>query len=490
MSNEQMDSFDPFQQAKVEKDQMREARENGSKNNYGGGRKYEEYEYLGLNPDEKKVFRIVSNPVKLNGESLTEKDSRLVMTSQILTDEGKGMCHINWPWKIKNGKFIADPDWFLTRVMNTVFGGTWQPLTEKDVDGVKIVKAADGKIFNAQSKFKSTNKFVVNNPNTPSYKRLKNNKKPSVTFPVDVMPSPQVIMQVIDRMDNWSVVNKTYKILATKANVVEYPNPDGTIKKVVYKDTGISFSMYEKILDHFLNFRKDWYIDCVIKRYKSTSGWTFEIQDAQDFKKLSPEIQKVISEEPLTEEEKSYKFNDLSKLDQISTFNKIKKNLEKLIRQVDIDYNENFLAELETLCTTEKKKFEELYGRENVENGNVDMEEEVQEDVAVAAPVVEVKVEAKVEVPARASREVQAPVETNLEAELVKYFPNWSKLDATDVKVMLADVDKIVPEKGIVYKSGVVTIPCDNKDCVFPGTAIRASFPDKVYNCACCGKKF
>jgi len=107
MSNEQMDSFDPFQMAKVEKDAMREARESGSKNNYGG-RKYEEYEYLGLNPDEKKVFRIVSNPVKLNGESLTEKDARLVMTSRILTDEGKGFCNINWQWKIKNGKFTLD----------------------------------------------------------------------------------------------------------------------------------------------------------------------------------------------------------------------------------------------------------------------------------------------------------------------------------------------------------------------------------------------
>jgi hypothetical protein len=489
MSNEQMDSFDPFQMAKVEKEAMREAREN--KNNYGG-RTYEEYEYLGLNPDEKKVFRIVSNPVKLNGESLTEKDARLVMTSRILTDEGKGFCNINWQWKIKNGKFVADPDWFLTRVMNTVFGGTWQPLTEKDVDGIKIVKSADGKIFNSQSKFKSTNKFVVNNPNTPSYKRLKNNKRPNDTFAVDVMPSPHVMLQVIDRLDDWCKVNKTYKILATKANVVEYPNPDGTIKKVVYKDTGISFSMYEKILDHFLNFRKDWYIDCVIKRYKSTSGWTFEIQDAQDFKKLSPEIQKVISEEPLTEEEKSYKFNDLSKLDQISTYSKIKKNLEKLIRQVDIDYNTNFLAELEQLCEAEKAKFKEMYGNENVDN-EVESEVEI-EKVEEVKPTVtvkeEVKVEEKIEVPVRTSREVQVPVETNLEAELIKYFPNWSKLDETDVKVMLTDVEKIVPEKGIVYKSGVVTIPCDNKDCVFPGTTIRAAFPDKVYNCPSCGKKF
>ena len=490
MSNEQMDSFDPFQQARVEKDQMREARENGSKNNYGA-RKYDEFEFLGLNPDEKKVFRIVSTPVKLNGETLAEKDSRLVMTSKILTDEGKGFCNINWPWTIKSGKFKADPDWFLTRVMDTVFGGKWEPLTEKDVDGVNIVKAADGKIFNVRSKFKTTNKFVVTNPNTPSYKRLKANKRANDDFVVDVMPSAHVLMQVIDRMDDWSVVNKTYKILATKANVVEYPNADGSIKRVVYKDMGISFSLYEKILDHFLNFRKDWYIDCAIKRYKSTSGWTQEIQDAQDFKKLSPEIQKVISEEPLTEEEKSYKFNDLSKLDRVSTYSKIKKNLEKLIRQVDIDYNTNFLAELETLCTEEKKKFEELYGKENVDSGNVDIEEDSRETpTPVSVPEIKVEEPVKIEVPVEAARDLQPPVVNDIKSELIAYLPHWNKLDSTDVMCMLKDVDKIVPEKGIIYKSGVITIPCDDKDCVFPGTKVRTAMPDKVYNCPVCGKRF
>lgn len=487
MSNEQFDAFDPFQQAKAETDQMRAERE-APKNNYGG-KSYEEMEYLGLNPDIRHVFRIVSNPVKLNDESMKEKDSCLIMTSRILNDDGKGYVNINWPWKIKNGKFKADPDWFLTRVIETVKGGQWVPYTEKDVDGVKVVKSADGKIYNAKSKFKSTNKFVVNNANTPSYKRLESNKRPNDEFVVDVNPSPHVLMQVIDRMNAWCQTNKHTKILATKANTVEYPNPDGTIKKVVYKDTGISFSMYEKILDHFLNFRKDWYIDCVIRRYKSASGWTFDIQDAQDFKKLPEDIQKVITEEPLTEEEKAYKFYDISKLAQVSTYNKIKKNLEKLIRQVDIDYNTNFLAELETLCEEEKKKWKELYGNDTDENETE--ETPVQEVVStpVEVPVVKVE-EPKVEVPSRPTREVQVPVENNLETQLSQYFPNWSKLDATDVKFMLSDVEKIVADKGVIYKSGVVTIPCDNKDCVFPGTAIRSSFPDKVYNCGCCGKKF
>jgi len=146
------------------------------------------------------------------------------------------------------------------------------------------------------------------------------------------------------------------------------------------------------------------------------------------------------------------------------------------------------------LCTAEKKKFEELYGKENVDNGNVNMEEEVQEDVAVVVPIVEekveVKVEAKVEVPVRASRETLSPFEKDIKPELIAYLPHWAKLDSTDVMCMIKDVDRIVPEKGILYKSGVITIPCDDKDCVFPGTKVRTAMPDKVYNCPCCGKRF
>ncbi len=123
---------------------------------------------------------------------------------------------------------------------------------------------------------------------------------------------------------------------------------------------------------------------------------------------------------------------------------------------------------------------------------------EEEEEIAVATTepvepelVKEPKKEEVVETPpVRSSREVGTMVEKSIELQLSEYFPNWSKLDETDVKVMIAGVDKIVSDKGIVYKSGVITIPCDNKECVFPGTTIRAAFPDKVYHCPICGKTF
>lgn len=473
------DPFDPFQTAKVEREQMKADQE--SKNNYSGGGNREQIKYLGLNPDIKHVFRIISNPVLFSKSS--EKEAKVLLTSKFLKDTSKGMCHINFPYVIQKGKIKPDPEWFMTRVIDTVFGGLWVPLTEADVDGDKIVKGADGRIFNAKSKFKSTNKFEYTNTNTPSFKRLKNNKLENATIVSDVNPAPKVLLNVIDRRDDWCKINMHTKVLATKSNVVDIPQENGSVKTNDYTEPGISYSMYEQVLDHFVNFRRDWFIDCVIRRFKNSSGWTFEIQDAQDFKKLPEDIQKVITEEPLTEEERSYKTYDLDKLSQVSTYSKIKKNLEKLIRQVDIDYNTRFLDELVQLCEKERAMFKEKYGNE-------EGEEQVQETETVEVKAVQASVQKEESVvePIRPTR-TATPVVTDLQTELSAYLPNWKTLDAEDVKFMLRDVEKVT-DKGLVYKAGVTTLACDNKECTFPGTTVRTQLPDKVYNCPVCSKKF
>lgn len=489
-----MSTVDYFEIAEKKKKKHQEDQEE-AKSRGGGNFKteYQEVEYLGMELDNPKAFRILGIPAELE-DKRNQYDPKIVLTSQIVTDNGKDFKKVIWPhvYSKKRGKYVPDPNWIFTRLMDKVQESDWKDYDasdegKQDENGDMVVRNADGKLVNERTD--RTGRFIRLHKDTKSYKMFeknfiisKNGKKINMKY----YPSVRIVMNVIDRMDDYCKTRKRTKVLTNNVTYYEFTDDNGVEKRIPYADVGISKTAYDKIFYHCKKYIGDWSIDLVVSKTKSNNMYDWEILDASDAKKLPEHIRDLVSEEPLTDEEEKYEMVNLDDSPfRISSASYLKKHFEERFRSADLEFGTNFLQELNQLCD---KELEELK-KKNVNQSDTNVEDEDlgrQEEDAINEPESEFKdrkfedgLPIKEKSSERRSRK-QSEEKAGSDPQNYSDLPYWDKLDGEDKKDIETFGTGLVD--GIIqYNESVTVVPCDS---------CKKNLPDTVLNCPYCGKEF
>jgi len=321
--------------------------------------------------------------------------------------------------------------------------------------------------------------------NTETFKRLKNNLRKNVS-PKFIAPSSKpkarVIINVIDRHDNWCKENKHTKVLTSKLSFWkndEYDNP------IYFPEMGVPEIVYSRIMDEIVAYRGHWNLDAVIRKNSNDVNNAYTIKDILD-DKIKPESKKIGSSDPLTEEELAYElYNfDTSKTFSVTPYNVLYKKLIGLFKMADAEFGTNFTEELE------KKVEEELEKKVEEELDEKEEEEENNNNILKEKNTVEKFEKKSVEIPS--SREEKS-VRRSQASETISYesiFPHWNSLNEEEKKEMIKNIKgikvgtKSVPE----YVNVQDVLPCIDKNCKFVESNERTVFPSTVFTCPVCGK--
>lgn len=454
--SEETKSMTPMELALAKREQQKQQQEE-VKNNAGSYGDFEKPETIGLEDKKEKVVRVLGNPLEVRQ---LPTDPKLILQSYVAKDDKSGYFQLNWPVSEKNGKYIPDPDWIVTKFYNKVNEGKW----EKYPDGQVDEKGKNGK-------------WVKYHKDTKIFQLLENNSKEGEKFPKSFFPSKRVVMNVIDRHDTWCIDNNHSKLLTSKKTPFEITTDDGTKKTIYFEDVGVPEMVWSTIMDH-CRATSTLDIDLVIT--KKSDDKKYVVFDITDYPKYVTEASfKIGSKDKLTEEEKQYELYDLDKLYGVSSYSKIKRVLKTRFALCDAELGTNFVNELEVLVKLEeeerKKNQEDQEPTESNEEHNEKAENSVPDKVEEPKP--NRRSTPKVE---------QAEVlvaDKNVLCET--QFPYWHKLSDAEKQIML---DAVMEFKGNVpvYDSSEY-LGCSDENCYYPGTKVVTVIPDNVSICPICG---
>lgn len=476
---------------------------------------YEKVECLGLEDQKEKAFRIVGRGFQ-NRKLPT--DAKMVMQSSIRTDDGKGYTKINWPivYNESKGDYFPDPEYILTKLYDKVNEGKSAKYTEADIDGKKIKRVGD-KIVNVDN----FNKEWYWNPyhrDTEIFMRVSSNMRDNPSqkeFAPKFYPGKRIVMNVIDRMDDWCKVNKHTKELSSKVTYSEKKNDKGETVKVAFPELGVPKLCYDSIINSYLKTSGSFTaIDTII--IKDSTNKKYDVLDALDDRRLK-ETKDIVSTEPLTDEEKAYELYDFDNIYRISSATKLKKVLTGLFKLCDNNLGTHFYDELVELAKKEdeKKKEEDRIKAEKEANsekfywlhpessscGICNTKEEINEMLSGDPCVVECSKEqyesykksldfTQDEKPKERSRETRKPVEStpqkSIEELCIENFPSWNKLPEEEKKIMLECVtgfNMTVP----IYTRDAGDIMCSDENCHFVNSTEETTYPKSMYICPVCG---
>ena len=451
-----------FEKAAEEQQRMKKEEEANKGGDFSGV-EYTEIEYMGMENQVEKAFRIIGNTIEIREN---EFDPKLILMSEIVKDDLSGYIRVNWPVVDNNGKFQPDSSWILTRLYDKVMDGEWIKLAEKN----KFGKDCERKHFNV---------------GTDVYQRVSvNSKNNDKGFPKNFYPKKRVLMNVIDRHDAWCAENNHTKILSSGVGSKDYPQDDGTTKTIKFPQIGIPHMLYSKMFEHFMRFRGDWDVDAVVT--KQSERKEYDIYDATDEKYLTDAIKPYIKEDDLTEAEAKYERYDINKLYNVTTYRKLLKNLSGLFKLCDTTLKTNFYDELLSLAEEEKKQSEIDNPKEDATplalapaveksdpdkapfDGGTKIEEEPKE---------EVKEETKTEAPPKRRRKTEET--TSVDSAYETHFASWGELNEEEQEIMKESIANLTPDK-VTYKDGVTVEGCWEDSC-------DATFPSNVAVCPVCG---
>lgn len=467
-----MNPFELSLQRRKEEKQKEEEK----KQNKGGDFEFEEIESVGLVHGVWIVFRVLGLPYDMR-ESST--DVKLVYQSKILADSRKSMIHVNWPQTFNHeGKETGELDqsWILYRFYQEVNAHEWEKLSKEEKDAGK----------------KGTR--IYKHKETATFKRIENNKGPKDKYVAGFYPSKRILMNVIDRQDNWCIENKHSKMLTASRNVVEYD--DG--RRGVFTHTGVPMLVYNKIFDDVVEPRGHWDLDVLVKKDKNEADYS--VRDILEDK--IPETAKVIGKKgPLTAEERAYTLYNIDSLYPTTSYAKLKKHLIGLFTTWDGEKGTTFAKDLEELV----KQEEELRASEKPstsvavnkkEEPFEDAEESVQEEKHSEIVTEEITVK---EEPKSYRKKKEETKETPKTAggiretlETFEFFPNVKSSEQEILVDVIEKFEGSVPTYKAENSKGkkVDLMECDKKDCYFPGSKERTKWPDTVFKCACCGADY
>lgn len=421
---------------------------------------YEQYQWMGFPSNEECVFRIIGKPVGFGGSIY---DPRTILWSQIVNDSGNKHVDIVWPIEPDSDSLNLKPDqdWILYRLMRKAQEFRWDNSRKGQLDekGNKIEKGE--RVFTYAGT--KTLQWVEENK--------RDNASPKV-YPTQFYPANRVLMNVIDRMDDWCKANKHSKILTSKTNPFKFKNDNGEEVEIQYPQYGIPITVYNSIFDAVVEFRGTWDLDIIVEK-RDVSAGGYSIRDIRE-DKISAKSKQLGVDGELTDEEKAYTLYNLTdKKFQPTSYYKLKKNFEKRFKQADIDLGTHFFEELEELV---KKEQEE---RKNAESDANTTHHPVSQPESPPASTPE-KQEEKTASRGR-ERKKEESNNVNIEEEIRKTFTHFDSLTDEEKKDVLSTVDRV--ENGqLYYKDGTNILDC--------GCQRAINLPTTVFTCVGCGKKF
>lgn len=227
---------------------------------------------------------------------------------------------------------------------------------------------------------------IYDNKGKPSFERfIRNGKNPKDCDAKErgMTPDTFYLFNCIDKTDDWCKENKHTKLLCWDSSTKEV---DGETRE--YPTYGIKPSLYNNIFDEqctALNRMYDQF-DVVVKRLSKKLGesWiqVFSPEEKSKISLLKLDPNKV-SMEYLTDEEDAYEkyvLEDVPFVSRPTSASYVKKVLEKLIKQADIDFETNLQGEFAEWIEKEKAE----WAKKNAENAekNEETKSESAEDTS------------------------------------------------------------------------------------------------------------
>lgn len=415
----------------------------------------EHIEWMGIEK-ESKVFRIIGNPVEARE---TPYDPKIVYWSKIINDTGKSWVNIYHPVVEDTKGFRVDDDWILNRLYEKVTESQWHNWGEGETRD--------------PNRPRSTEKgyFISKNDGLPSYNRVTQNKKEGSKQFGHFRPRKRVVINVIDRMDEWCVQNKHTKILTSNYSPFVVKDENNQTKTLYFNDVGISDQIYELFYSEILQFRSHWDLDLII--YKEEKKYS--IRDCFE-EKIKPEVKKFIKQDKISQEELNYEKYDLDKLFKHSGYYKLFNNFQNLFKQVDLDLRTNFFDELKHLYEEEKvnreKELLESSKTVSIPKAESSLKEEIKPVIEVSSPVVSSTEKVS-------ERRRVETTEISIKDKL-QNLPGWKNLDDSDREELVQTCVSVEGET-LKFKAGVTTIPCS--------CSKKVEFPDSVWHCPLCPEK-
>ena len=369
---------------------------------------YDKIEWVGLE-EKAKIIRIVGGaPSSMRpGSHVNPTDAHEIFVSTILDDNGKRM-------KLKLPLHADDisHEHIMWRIINKV-------------NEVKWVKGADGKSTKVNVNeqypwFEKVNKGGFA-PTDKSYQYSKGWKGQQV-----------VIMNVIDREDNWCAENKHTKLLSKKLS-----GDNGEFAEI-----GVPSFGFCSALSNIVKSYGSWERYDVQVRRTGQKTTPIDVKQATLYKKngLVQELDKdklqyVSLNETLTPEELEYERYDISKFFAPTTYQKILSKLGNTIKSIDVDLRTNFYEELQALAEKEKKEFEEVYG------SNAPVQEAAPAQTATVAQPTQTAPVAEAAPARTAVREAVSTPASGLTPDKIALLKGWNLL-TDEEKAVIVDVVK------------------------------------------------
>lgn len=454
-------------------------------NSSGGNSKWlEEFKKIKYVPISTKctVVRCLGRLPKHFGSTKSETDAMIVCRAPMMTDKGFTF-DVTFPDPADN------PNHILNKIAKKVMEFDW-------------VKQADG-----------SNKIVyihqLSHPESFKWVRYGGVPEKIQKFNTGLTSKPVVIMNVIDRSDDYCAKNKKTKILCRGVSEYELKSGDHKGETVTKPLWGISlFTLNNGVQELSKNYGNWESYDMMIRKIESTGKnnkkvISYEFKNASNLQKKDnwddykscPEIddnfKKSISIGDLTDEEMSYERVDLEKFFGPTTATTLLKLFRKKIEKIDEDFDTDFISELEDLSAEEKKTWKaEQEARKNSksemdyaasEEASDDFEGIEEEPVAVT--------ESKPETVAESSRrrialtEETAPTEDVVAPKINKALLKWDDLDDN----LRSQIEETIEEGG---KLKSIEFKLQPGCSVEPCPVCNIAFPDNWNICPSCGNKF
>lgn len=465
-------SEDAFLKA-LEKNKKRKEEEEAARQggNYEFGETFFDAKKMNLKTGEESVFRIVGKPYEVRSEPT---DTKLVFHSRIVNDKGR-YSHIIWPTTTNDeGLPELDRDWVMFQVLQKVTEGSYRDLSE-DERAERVDKAKSIKVYSHEG--------------TKSFEWVNGNKAKNNKYPPKFGPKKRVIMNVIDRHDDWCKENKKTKLAFTGLGYGKAE--DGSDIEFI-NDVGIPLTAYNAIMESVVAFTKHWDLDIVMKRTKDVNN-AYEIRDISE-KKISKRAQEIGTDAPLTDEEKEYEKWDIDYLFRPTSYSKLLRVFGGKLKLVDAELGTDFHALVKAKAEQEKK---ELEANKEKEESTSSKKEDVQKETEpeVSEEVDEEDIES--EEPLATSRrersrasESEEEVKDKDPMDFIKQLPNYDKLDEIDLQDVQEHIKDVKDGVPVWSDTGLQLLKCDNKDCHWPDTDVRTSWPNSVLHCAVCGVEY
>ncbi len=493
--NETNTSFAPsndddiFNQWCASEDQRKKDEEERKKNhgNYTK-REYEKIKYVGLSKEHPTIVRFVGNFVAEDpaAHRPNPSDMKFMHISKVKSDDRKTTFYLYLP--LRTGD--EDTEHLMWKIIDKVYAKEWvkDPATGKNKP-IEVFKIKHPDVYELVSK----GGFTEADGKWP-YLYAKGWKGPEM-----------LLINVIDRRDDWCKTNKHTKLISKSVNVTE----DGK----EFADFGVpAYGFFGPLTNLRNNFKMGWEkydvvitktgekLDTVTNMFNGTAFTNPAAIKANLDKSMgidASEYQFISQEPALTNEELCYGRYNLDEDFQVTSYYTIDKYLGKSIQKIDAALNQDaleagepahyhFYEDLQKLKAEERAKWDK-------ENAEKKAAEGMTSAAAPTAPVVDTPAPQ-----AAASFDTMAPVQESAPVTRTVAAPG---LDASKLAVLKGYSELSDEQKGyikdVVLNSDMTlnhiewteTAPA-LLDCPKDQGGCGQYSPNSFRVCPCCGKHF